>query len=146
MPFSRSQIAAVLARNPLPELVAKRVALKGSGKKLSGHCPFHEERTPSFFVWQTHYHCFGCGAHGDVIAWVMHLERLTFKAAFERLGGSIEDRPVVQLTKREIRLEQARVSLDEATLDPTPGFVAWLRSSYERRLALSRGWEAEPDR
>jgi DNA primase len=45
------------------------VALRKSGDSYLGLCPFHLERTPSFRVWDDHYHCFGCGASGDVFAW-----------------------------------------------------------------------------
>lgn len=56
---------------------------------MMGRCPLHEDRTPSFLVDERdqHYHCFGCGAHGDVIDLVRHLERLDFRGAVERLAG-----------------------------------------------------------
>lgn len=61
--------------------------LKGYGNRLTGLCPFHEENTPSFVVYpeQNSYHCYGCGANGDVIEFVMQSEGLTFKDAIRRL-------------------------------------------------------------
>ena len=67
----------------LEEVVAARVPLRPSGATLMGRCPFHDDRSPSFTVYpltQT-FHCFGCGAHGDVIEFLMRSEGLTFSEA-----------------------------------------------------------------
>jgi len=61
-------IDQILATSNLREMVAQRVALSSRGKRWWGCCPFHTEATPSFMVEDDHFHCFGCGAHGDVIA------------------------------------------------------------------------------
>lgn len=77
----------------LLELVETRVALKRSGRKFWGCCPFHGEKTPSFKVEQYRgkwrYHCFSCGERGDAIDWLMHWDRLTFREASERIGQPI---------------------------------------------------------
>lgn len=54
-------------------------------------CPFHEEKTPSMKIYGRDYHCFGCGAHGDIFAFVQRMDNLTFKEAFSVLGGNYED-------------------------------------------------------
>lgn len=60
--------------------------LKRSGFRMTGLCPFHEERTPSFFIFpDNHYHCYGCGAHGDSISFVMRLKNLNFVDAVRYL-------------------------------------------------------------
>ena len=60
------------ARTPLAAVVGRRVRLARSGRQWKGCCPFHGEKTPSFYVYEDgHYHCFGCGAHGDAIGFVM---------------------------------------------------------------------------
>ena len=61
------------SRVSVVDVVAKKVALKKAGKNHSGLCPFHNEKTPSFSVneQQGFYHCFGCGAHGDIYSFVM---------------------------------------------------------------------------
>jgi DNA primase len=72
------------------ELVGARTELKRSGvRRLSGLCPFHEERTPSFGIDPVEklYHCFGCGAGGDVFSFVMETEGLDFAGALESLAG-----------------------------------------------------------
>jgi DNA primase len=76
------------ARLPLAEIVARYVQLRRAGRELVGLCPFHQERTPSFSVVEAKgfYHCFGCGAHGNAIDFIMALERIDFAAALERLS------------------------------------------------------------
>lgn len=79
-----SVLAEIRSRLSLERLVARRVKLAGAGggwKK--GLCPFHDEKSPSFTVKpaQGTFHCFGCGAHGDVIGWVRRIEGLAFPEA-----------------------------------------------------------------
>ena len=75
-----SFIDAVLARTDIVELVGGRVPLRKAGRDYKACCPFHEERTPSFTVSadKQFYHCFGCGAHGSAIGFLMAYERLGF--------------------------------------------------------------------
>jgi len=88
--INRDDIAAVRERAPLEEIVRERVALKSGGVgALKGLCPFHDEKTPSFQVRpaQGHWHCFGCGEGGDVIAFIMKADGLPFAEAVEYLAG-----------------------------------------------------------
>jgi DNA primase len=77
------------ARTPLGALVGRRVRLTRTGRELKGLCPFHNEKTPSFHVVEDKgfFHCFGCGAHGDAIGFVMRCENLSFMEAVERLAA-----------------------------------------------------------
>lgn len=60
--------------------------LRSFGHMRRGRCPFHEEKTPSFFVYSdNHFHCFGCGVHGGAIDFVMQSEKLSFPEAVRRL-------------------------------------------------------------
>ena len=81
-------IDAVLARTDIAEVIGARVPLRRSGRELSGRCPFHEEKTPSFTVspQKQFYHCFGCGAHGTAIGFLMALDRLDFREAITELA------------------------------------------------------------
>jgi DNA primase len=81
-------IDAVLARTDITEVIGARVPLRRSGRELSGRCPFHEEKTPSFTVspQKQFYHCFGCGAHGTAIGFLMALDRLDFREAVTELA------------------------------------------------------------
>jgi putative DNA primase/helicase len=74
------------------------VPLKRNGRNMVGLCPFHNEKTPSFNVYSDHYHCFGCGAHGDVFTWLTRTRRMSFPEAVRYLGsGASYRRPVASL-------------------------------------------------
>jgi DNA primase len=68
-------------------LVSRRVKLSRSGRQMKGCCPFHGEKTPSFYVYEDGFHCFGCGAHGDAISFVMQTQGATFMEAVQSLAG-----------------------------------------------------------
>src|SRR5206468_11110025 len=100
------------------EIVGARTELRRAGvRRLQGLCPFHDERTPSFGIDPVEklYHCFGCGAGGDVFRFVMETEGLDFGAALESLA------------------ERYRVPLERDTEDPRD---AARRERRERLLAL----------
>src|SRR5690606_14454888 len=75
-------------RLAVSEIVGQRVRLQRKGREFQGLCPFHNEKTPSFTVNDDKgfYHCFGCGAHGDVITFAMNTEALSFPEAVEKLA------------------------------------------------------------
>ena len=76
------------ARLPLVDIVARHVRLIRRGNRHQGLCPFHQEKSPSFYVFedQGNYHCFGCGAHGNAIDFIMAIEGLPFAEALRRLS------------------------------------------------------------
>ncbi|MBR0232136.1 MAG: DNA primase [Clostridia bacterium] len=88
MAFSRNFIEELKKRNNIEEVVGRVVTLKRSGANLAGKCPFHSERTPSFYVFPatSSYYCFGCGAGGDVVTFVMQTENLDYREAVEQLA------------------------------------------------------------
>src|SRR5918993_3206605 len=81
----------LLARTDLVELIGTRVPLKRQGREYSARCPFHDERSPSFTVSPTKqfYHCFGCGAHGTAISFLMNYDRLEFLDAVDELAKRV---------------------------------------------------------
>ncbi len=81
----------LLARTDIVEVIGTRVPLKRQGKEYSARCPFHDERSPSFTVSQTKqfYHCFGCGAHGTAISFLMNYDRLEFLDAVDELAKRV---------------------------------------------------------
>jgi len=83
-----SFIEELLARSDVVELIDRRVPLKRVGSEFQACCPFHDEKTPSFTVSpkKQFYHCFGCGAHGSVIGFLMQYEGLEFLDAVEELA------------------------------------------------------------
>jgi DNA primase len=89
MRFSPDFLDDIRSRVRLSDVIARRVALKKRGREHLGLCPFHKEKTPSFTVNEEKgfFHCFGCGAHGDVIEFMMRSEGLAFPETVERLAG-----------------------------------------------------------
>ena len=63
--------------------------LARSGRQWKGCCPFHGEKTPSFYVYDDHFHCFGCGAHGSAIGFLMEHAGLSYPDAIEELAKSV---------------------------------------------------------
>lgn len=84
-------IDELLVRTDLVELVGNRVPLKKAGKEYKACCPFHDEKTPSFAVVpdKQFYHCFGCGAHGTALTFLMEYDHLSFPEAVEELAGKL---------------------------------------------------------
>lgn len=84
-----SDIAQIRDRNRIDDVIGEYVALRrAGGGAVKGLCPFHDEKTPSFNVrpGQGTFHCFGCGAGGDVIAFIMRIEHLNFVEAVQKLA------------------------------------------------------------
>ena len=81
----------LLDRVDIVDVISSRVQLKKTGKNLKGCCPFHEEKTPSFTVAQDKqfYYCFGCGAGGNALSFVMEFDRLDFLPAVELLAKNV---------------------------------------------------------
>ncbi len=107
MQVSKEGIERIRAANPIEALVAERgIELKKKGQQLVGSCPFHKEKTASFNVSSAKglYHCFGCGAAGDVIGFLTKHDKVSFGGALEALARRagldltklMEDRPRIQ--------------------------------------------------
>jgi len=81
----------LLARVDIVEVIEQRVPLKKAGRDWSARCPFHDERSPSFTVSpnKQFYHCFGCGAHGSAIKFLMDYDRMEFVDAVEELASRV---------------------------------------------------------
>jgi DNA primase len=84
-------IDELLSRVDIVDVVQQRVPLKRAGREWTACCPFHDERTPSFTVSpaKQFYHCFGCGAHGSAIRFLMDYDRLEFPDAVEELAQAV---------------------------------------------------------
>lgn len=120
------------ARIGITEVVGKRVRLARRGRDYLGLCPFHQEKTPSFTVFDDHYHCFGCGAHGSVFDFVMQTEGLGFREAVERLAG---DAGMQMPAERPESVEDAgRRALHDV--------VEAAASYFQRMLQMPEGKEA----
>jgi phage/plasmid primase-like uncharacterized protein len=93
LPDLRAEADRLKAVVSVVDIIGQTVPVKRQGRLWTACCPFHAENTASFYVYEDHYHCFGCGAHGDAFTWVMQTFRLTFPEAVKHLGGVAGDRP-----------------------------------------------------
>ena len=137
----QSFIDDLLVRTDIVELIDSRVRLKKAGKNYQACCPFHNEKSPSFTVSQEKqfYHCFGCGAHGNAIGFVMEYDGLEFPDAIEELasmqgmqvpreqsiGGSANSQPAVSKDLFELMNQIARFY--ESNLKSAPHAVEYLK-------------------
>src|SRR5712671_1287817 len=135
MAFPPGFLDELRARVPLGSLVGRRVKLIGRGRELGGLCPFHHEKTPSFYVVEDKgfFHCFGCGAHGDAIGYLMRAENLDFIEAIERLAAEA-GLAVPQQTPQDRERAQRQKTLLEA--------LAAAAKFYEARLWSPAGTRA----
>ncbi len=135
MAFPPEFLDEIRARVPLAGVVGRRVKLTKRGREHSGLCPFHSEKTPSFTVSEEKgfYHCFGCGAHGDAIGFVMRMEGLSFPEAVERLAGEA-GLQVPRASPEERAAERRRADL----YDVVEAATVW----FEERLAAPEGAQA----
>ncbi len=114
MAFTPQFLDELRLRTGLADLVGKRVRLARKGHEHSGLCPFHKEKTPSFTLNEEKgfYHCFGCGAHGSAIDFVMNMDGLTFPEAVERLAGDAGMEVPVDTPQERERAKQRQTLYD----------------------------------
>jgi DNA primase len=126
----QSFIDDLLARTDIVELIGSRVELKKAGREWKACCPFHGEKTPSFWVSpdKQFYHCFGCGAHGSALGFLMNYDKLSFPEAIEelanRLGvdvpreaGASDDRSGSTQTLFDVNARAAKFFAEQLTTD-----------------------------
>lgn len=118
------------ARTPLAAVIGRRVKLARSGRQWKGCCPFHNEKSPSFYVYENGYHCFGCGAHGDAVGFVMQSQGMQFLDAVEMLAGEA-GLTVPKPSLAAVEEEQRRLDLY--------GVLNAAQELYQRRLFTAEG-------
>lgn len=86
--MNRNTVEEIKARIPIEELISSYIKMEKSGRSYKARCPFHNEKTPSFFISPERggYYCFGCGAKGDIFSFVEQFEGLDFKGALKVLA------------------------------------------------------------
>ncbi len=147
MAFPPGFLDELRARISLSGLIGRRVKLERRGREHAGLCPFHHEKTPSFFVVEdkAFFHCFGCGAHGDAVGFLMRSENLDFIEAVERLATeagiemprpSVEERQHAQKEKSLLDALEAACAYYEGQLWGPGGRAA-------REYLGSRGLDPE---
>jgi len=136
-------IDELIARADIVELIGERVPLKKSGREYKACCPFHDEKTPSFWVSpdKQFFHCFGCGAHGTALGFLMQYDQLSFLEAVEELARRLG---------LEIPREAGVATRGPATegltemLGRVAGFYAEQLAASERASQYLRGRGLEP--
>jgi DNA primase len=141
MAFPPRFLDELRARVSLAGVVGRRVRLIKRGREYIGLCPFHKEKTPSFSVVEDKgfYHCFGCGAHGDVVGFAMQTANLTFPEAVEQLAREAGLEMPRQTREERARAERV-VTLQTAVEAACAFFEAALQSAAggPARLYLER--------
>lgn len=134
MSFSPSFLEELRARLPLSEIIGKRLRLTRAGREYKACCPFHNEKSPSFYVNddKQFFHCFGCGAHGDIIGFTMRHDRLSFPEAVEALAGQA-GLPM----PRDTPMERERFDQEKRLLNLLERATAW----FEEQLFSASGRE-----
>src|SRR5262245_17134607 len=134
MAFPPRFLEELRGRVSITDIVGRHVRLirKGRGE-ATGLCPFHNEKTPSFTVSEDKgfFHCFGCGAHGDVVGFVMRSEGLAFPEAVERLAGEA-GLPVPQTSAEDRHRAEQQASQHAVLEAAAPWFEAQLRTPTGR--------------
>ena len=128
----QSFIADLLNRVDIVDVVGQHVKLKKAGANYQGLCPFHSEKSPSFSVSPTKqfYHCFGCGAHGSAISFLMEYSGLGYVDAIEELARSAGlDVPREERSANDIAKQQRAMALSEVMSSAADWYRQQLKSS-----------------
>jgi DNA primase len=128
MAFPPEFVEELRNRITLSEVIGRKVALKRKGREYAGLCPFHNEKTASFWVndQKAFFHCFGCGTHGDAIGFTMRIEGLSFPDAVEKLAHDV-GLAVPVATPQERERAQAAATLHGVAAAAARWFEAQLR-------------------
>ncbi|MDG1022022.1 MAG: DNA primase [Emcibacteraceae bacterium] len=134
MGFTPDFLEEIRNRLPVSDVVGRKVRLTRKGREHTGLCPFHNEKTPSFTVndEKGFYHCFGCGAHGDVINFTLETEGLSFPETVERLAGQAG----LEIPK-QTPYDQKKAKVKKSLYDVMEAVTHW----FESQLVAQAGAE-----
>ena len=133
MMYSRQIIDEVISRNDIVDVISGYIKLKKNGSSYVGLCPFHNEKSPSFSVSGSRqlYHCFGCGAGGNVVTFVMEYEKFTFPEAVKALADRVNmELPEVEYNEQERRDRGIRDKLLEINKLAATYYYKQLRTEH----------------
>lgn len=136
----QSFIDNMLDRLDIVEVVDSRVKLRKTGKNYSACCPFHDEKTPSFTVSpeKQFFYCFGCGASGNALGFIMDYERLSYPEAIEQLARSVGlDVPREVQTEAQIKREEEKKSIYSLLEKANNFYQTQLREHPSKHMAVS---------
>ena len=129
MPIPQHFIDELLDRVDIVEVIDKRVNLKKTGKNFSACCPFHDEKTPSFSVNpdKQFFYCFGCGAGGNSIGFIMDYEKLDFPSAVETLASYVG---------LEVPRENKNSSQNQEKINDIYDALNWAANRFQMELGI----------
>jgi DNA primase len=147
MAFPPGFLDELRSRISLSGLIGRSVKLVRRGREYAGLCPFHHEQTPSFYVVEdkSFFHCFGCGAHGDAIGFLMRRDNLDFIEAIEKLAGEAGlavPRPTAQ-EREQARQQKTLLEALEAAAAFYENCLASPAGARARNYLAERGLDAE---
>lgn len=144
--YSKESLEILRQRLDLVEVIAPYVDFKRSGASYKGCCPFHDEKTPSFMIQKgdSHYHCFGCGAHGDAIQFLMSHQKMPFVEAVEFLAQKFQVH-LERVEEKDIVKGPNKILLKEALREAAQFFYCCLLHTAEGHHALSYLYERGVD-
>jgi DNA primase len=124
-------IEELLGRVDIVELIDKRVPLKKQGREFAACCPFHNEKSPSFYVSpvKQFYHCFGCGAHGTALSFLIEYDHMEFREAVQELAS---------LVGMEVPVEQGESQVQGVSKAPLYEVLDRAASFYKEQLKNSQ--------
>lgn len=136
--YSKESLDLLRDRVNLLEVVSSHIPMQKSGASFKACCPFHDEKTPSFMLQKadTHYHCFGCGAHGDAIAFLMGYLKMSFVDAIESLAERFQVR-LEKVDSQEIDAGPSKPQLKNALEKACRYYHFFLLHTEEGQQALA---------
>lgn len=136
MNISPEIIEEIKFRNNIEQVVSSYITLKRAGSNFNGSCPFHSEKTPSFTVFPStqSFYCFGCGAGGDAITFVMRMENLDYVSAVRLLA----ERSGIKLPEEQVRADGKKEIGRQRVLDMNKAAMEFFkRSLRDERVGKS---------
>ncbi len=145
--FSQHFLDDLRSRSDAVRIIGEKVTLERSGNNYKGKCPFHQEKTPSFYVYPNNgsYHCFGCEAHGSVFDFVMQTRSMTFPQAVEELARLAGMKLPTSGAGGRSKEQQAHYDALSSALNEAQRFFreSLRSSSFTQRYLESRGLNQE---
>lgn len=141
MAFDQRFLEELRQRLPLHSIISRKVKVARSGRHWKACCPFHGEKTPSFYIYDDHFHCYGCGVHGDVISFVMQSEGRSFNEAVSELA-SLAGIEVPEQTPQQKQRQEQQHNLYELMTAAHEYYLSEFQTSkarVAREYLLNRG-------
>jgi len=151
--MNRTTVEEIKARIPIEELIGSYVKIEKSGRAFKARCPFHNEKTPSFFISPDRggYYCFGCGAKGDIFSFVEQFEGLDFKGALKVLAEKagvplVADHKTDSETDKLFKITEEAAKYFESQFGQSKEAQEYLKRrgiNPETRASFRIGWAPE---